>query len=47
VVEGPSKGTQAALKAWATRRENERGRARSEAARKAWRTPRRNEEKGV
>jgi protein gp37 len=47
VVEVPSKGTQAALKAWATRRENERRRARSEAARKAWRTRRGTEEKGV
>jgi hypothetical protein len=47
VVEVQSKGTQAALKAWATRRENERRRARSEAARKAWRTRRGTEEKGV
>jgi protein gp37 len=40
VLEAPSKGTQAALKAWVTRRENERRRSRSEAATKAWRTRR-------
>jgi hypothetical protein len=35
-------GRRAALKAWTTRRENERKRKASEAARKAWRTRRRN-----
>jgi len=37
-----SKGRRAALKSWATRRENERKRKASEAAHKAWVTRRRN-----
>jgi three-Cys-motif partner protein len=44
VVEAPSKGRQAALKAWATRRRKQEQK-RSEAAKKAWKT-RRNKEQG-
>jgi protein gp37 len=47
VVEGASKGRQAALKAWRTRKENERKKRRSEAAKKAWKTRRSNAENGV
>ena len=47
VINSQSKGRQAALKAWETRREKERERKRSEAARKAWRTRRGNEGSGV
>ena len=47
VVETHRKMTQAALKAWSTRRTNEQRKARSEAAKKAWRTRRMNKENGV
>jgi three-Cys-motif partner protein len=47
VTDAPNKGRQVALKAWETRRENERKRKRSEAARKAWRTRRGNEGRAV
>lgn len=47
VIAAQSKGTQAALKAWATRRENERKRMRVESAKKAGRTRRAKEENGV
>jgi protein gp37 len=47
VVEIQSKGTQTALKAWATRRANEQRKARSKAAKNARRTHRTNKEKGV
>jgi protein gp37 len=47
LVEIQSKGTQAALKAWATRRANAQRKARSEVAKKAWRTRRANKENGV
>jgi protein gp37 len=46
-VEASSKGRQAALKAWKTRRENERKKKRSEAAAKAWRTRRDNDRNGA
>ncbi len=45
VVEAPSKGRQAALKAWETRRRKQQEQARSEAARKAWATRRENEQR--
>jgi protein gp37 len=40
VVDDNNKGRQAALKAWETRRENERRKKRSEAANKAWKSRR-------
>lgn len=47
MIDGPSKGRQAALKAWKTRRENERKRKRIEAASKAWKTRKGNEGSAV
>ncbi len=47
LVEIHSKWTQAALRAWATRRANEQRKARSEAAKKAWRTRAANKENGA
>jgi len=47
VVQVPNRGRQAALKAWETRRENERKKMRSEAAKKAWRTRRENGRNGT
>jgi protein gp37 len=47
VVENPSKGRLAALKAWETRRRKQLEQKRSEAAKKAWRTRRNNERNGA
>ncbi len=47
VVEVPSKGRLAALKAWETRRRKELEKKRSEAAKKAWKTRRGNERNGA
>jgi protein gp37 len=47
VVKAPSKGRQAALKAWETRRENERRRKRSDAAKKAWMTRRKGPDSAI
>jgi protein gp37 len=45
VVDGGSKGRQAALKAWETRRRKQKEQTRSEAALKAWATRKQNERK--
>jgi protein gp37 len=46
VVESDSKGRRAALKAWETRRENERRKKRSKAAKTSWRIRRDNKQNG-
>ncbi len=45
VIEPPSKGREAALKAWATRRRKAKERSRSETAQKGWATRRENQQK--